>query len=151
MDIGIQGFHHFKSSQQVGRLLWVGSDQTMKKNMHYFKNRDSLNGAAHTVTDALMVQIQRRVLYLYGPLFIRWSALLLARMITHNLTSSRLPSIFEDLYFHCLPEDTDPTIMLVYTDLHWGRTAIIVTLRHRGGGSENVSQRRDGICHCTQL
>ena len=41
-----------------------------------------------------------------------------------------------------LPEDTDPTVMLVYTELHWGRNAIMVTLRHHGAcarhGSENV-------------
>ena len=50
-----------------------------------------------------------------------------------------------------MPEDTDPTVALVYTELHWGRNSIMVTLRHRGAGgrdgTENVPRCRDGICH----
>jgi hypothetical protein len=52
-----------------------------------------------------------------------------------------------------LPEDTDPTVKLVYIELHCGQKAIMVTLRLRRAGtrygSKNVPQSRDGICHCT--
>ena len=40
-------------------------------------------------------------IYLYGLLFTCASAISLARMVSPDLASSCLPSIFENMYFHC--------------------------------------------------